>query len=116
MFELNTYALILYLSLVMVFLGGIIYLMFYVVLQKIFASNIRSPSRLKQEPVMCGLEYREEELSIPVSKIFADIMKRALPSLHRGIKEGFGTGILNDWFTWMLILLGVVVLLIVLFG
>ena len=115
MFELNTYTLTLTLSLAMVFLGGLIYLMFYVMLQKIFVSGLRSPSRLKEEPVMCGLEYREEELSIPVSKVFTDIMKRALPRLHRSVEQGFGSRVLNDWFTWMLILLGIMVLLIVLF-
>ena len=97
------------------FLAGImVYLMLYVMLQKIFASRLQSPSRLKEEVVMCGLEYSEDDVSIPVSRVFADIMKRSLPGIHKGVEEGLGSRILNDWFSWMLILLVVIITIIAL--
>ncbi len=99
------------------FLAGLtVYGVFYHLLQRIFASGLKSKSRLKEEIVMCGHEYEYDEISAPISRIFIDIMKRSLPKLHYEVEERIGTRILNDWFTWMLVLLVIIILLIVFIG
>jgi hypothetical protein len=92
------------------------YLLFYKLLQGLFAKGLKSPSKYREEIVMCGRDYEEDSISIPLSKVFTDIMKRALPKMHYEIEEHIGTRILSDWFTWMLILLVTVVILIAVFG
>ncbi len=99
------------------FLAGLtVYGLFYHLLQKIFASGLGAKSAYKEEIVMCGLDYEYDEISAPISRVFVDIMKRSLPKLHYEVEEKIGTKILNDWFTWMLILLVTVVILIAMFG
>ncbi len=89
--------------------GLVVYLVFYKLFHKLYGSKVRSPSRLKDEIVMCGMEYEGEELTAPISKVFTDIMRKALPRLHKGLYEKTGTGVLNDWFAWMLIILFILV-------
>lgn len=116
MIAMDTVSIVLVATGIMAFIGLIIYFAFYELLNKrLFAGNLRSPSRLKEEIVMCGLEYEEEELSIPVSRVFTDIIRRALPRLHYSVEKGVGTRILNDWFTWMLVFLTIIVVLAIIY-
>ncbi|ADI31278.1 hypothetical protein [Staphylothermus hellenicus] len=96
--------------------GIIIYLILYKLLGKIYGEKLKSPSRLKEEVVMCGQEYTEETLSAPVSHVFTDIIKRSLPKLSKIIEEGGGTSILNNWFAWMLVLLLTIIVLAYVYG
>ncbi len=116
MIELDTISIVLVSTGLMLLVGLLSYWAFYMFLNKRYAGNLRSPSRLKGEVVMCGLEYSEDELSIPVSRVFTDIMRRALPRISSSIEKGAGSRILNDWFTWMLILLTIMVLLALIYG
>ncbi len=108
---LDTATLVLVATGLMIFLGFVVYMAFYEFLNKFYTRKLRSTSRLKEEVVMCGLEYDEDEISIPVSRVFTDIMRRSLPRIHYGVEKGGGTRILNDWFTWMLVFLTIMVIL-----
>lgn len=96
--------------------GILVYLVFYKLLGEMYWKKLRSPSRLKEELVMCGLEYEDEALSAPVSRVFTDIVKKSLPKLSKIIEEGGGTSILNNWFAWMLVLLLVMIILAYIYG
>ncbi len=96
--------------------GTSVYLVFYLLFKKLYGDKVRSPGKFKEELVMCGLEYTEEELTAPISRVFTDIMKRALPLVHRKIWETGGTRILNDWFTWMLIFLVIILVIVSIIG
>ncbi|ABN69762.1 hypothetical protein Smar_0656 [Staphylothermus marinus F1] len=114
--ELDIYMATLLVTGLAVLNGTVVYLIFYRLLGKIFWEKLRSPSRLKEEVVMCGQEYLEETLSAPVSRVFTDIVKRSLPKLSRIIEEGGGTSILNNWFAWMLVLLLIIIVLAYVYG
>jgi hypothetical protein len=113
---LSLYDLVIIITGLAVLNGFIVYLLLYVFLNRRYSRGLKSPSRLKEDVVMCGMEYDEEELSAPVSRVFVDIIKRSLPRFTRIIEEGGGTRILNNWFTWMLILLFIVVVLAIIYG
>ncbi len=115
-YNMDPYTLTLYASGAMALIGAVVYLAFYLMFRRMYGDKVRSPSRLKMEPVMCGLEYREEELTVPISRVFTDIMERSLPRLHRSLRERGGTGVLNDWFAWMLIVLSILVILFSIMG
>ncbi len=112
-YELDPYMLTLVYSATMLVAGLTVYLMLYKVFHSLYGGRVRSPSRLKEELVMCGLEYTDEELTAPISRVFTDVMRRALPRLHKSLYEKGGTGVLNDWFAWMLVVLFILVLVFV---
>ncbi|MCD6196854.1 MAG: hypothetical protein J7J82_08725 [Staphylothermus sp.] len=114
MFDL--YTIILWLTGLMVVNGVVIYIVFYELLGRMYWKKLVSPSRIKEDVVMCGLEYSEETLSVPVSRVFMDIIKRSFPRASRIIEEGGGTSLLNNWFAWMLILLAVLLVILVVAG
>jgi hypothetical protein len=116
MISVGLYDLVIIITGLAVLNGFIVYVFLYKLFTRLYGNKVRSPSRLKEDVVMCGMEYDEEELSAPVSRVFVDIIKRSLPRFTRIIEEGGGTRILNNWFTWMLILLFIVVVLAIIYG
>lgn len=95
----------------MFMIGLAVYAIFYYLFHRLYGSRVRSVSKFKEEIVMCGLEYTEEDLSAPVSKVFSDIMKRSLHGFHELVSRRLGTKVLNDWFAWMLIMLTIIIIL-----
>jgi hypothetical protein len=96
--------------------GLVVYLVLYEMLQHLYVRKLASPSKLKEEVVMCGMEYERDELTAPVSRVFSMIMSKAFPRGHRGTIQLAGSIILNDWFSWMLITLAVILLIAVFAG
>jgi len=107
----DQYMLVLIISLASFMVGFVVYIIFYYMFHKLYGSKVRSDSRLKEEIVIHGLEYSEEVPSVPVTKIFLDVMKRSLHSLHDIMTKELGTRVLNDWFAWMLIMLTLIIVL-----
>ncbi len=107
----DQYMLVLIVSLATFMVGFVVYIIFYYMFHKLYGSKVRSISRLKEEIVMCGLEYSEEVLSAPATKIFSDVMKRSLRGVHNILTKELGTRVLNDWFAWMLIMLTLIIVL-----
>ena len=112
----DLYIVIMWLTGLMVVNGIVIYLMFYELLKRIYWKKIVSPSPIKEDIVMCGLEYEEENLSVPVSRVFMDIIRRSFPRISQIIEEGGGSSLLNNWFAWMLVLLSILLIILVVMG
>lgn len=113
---LSMYELTLIASGLSLFAGLIVYLVFYVMFKRLYGDKVKCTSSLKEDVVMCGMEYYEEELTIPVSRVFTDIMKRALPWLHKRVIETGGSRVLNDWFFWMIVLLTILLTITLVWG
>jgi len=107
----NQYMLVLIISLASFMVGFVVYIIFYYIFHKLYGSKVRSDSKLKDEIVIHGLKYSEEVLSVPATRIFIDVMKHSLHSLHDIMTKELGTRVLNDWFAWILIMLTLIIVL-----
>jgi len=100
----------------MAFVGVLIYLMFYLMFKKLYSAKLEHSEPEKDEIVMCGEKPIGNELVIPVSRIFVDIITR---SFRRGIsmlRNTLGSPILHDWFFYMLIILITLIILSIAMG
>jgi len=113
--QVDTYVFLLLLLSETALIGLVVYLVFYVLFQKLFASRIPSQrDEVSELPVMSG--FIVEKPDIPsLTKMVVDILRRAWRSGERAVERGI-VSYLSDWYVVALLVLVILVALVLLLG
>ena len=91
--------------------GAIVYIVLYWLFQKLYGSKLKVSEPGRDDLVMCGMGYPStRNFVVPVSRVFIDVMTRALRGVRR-VVESFGSALLEDWFFYAIIALSLIIAL-----
>lgn len=83
----------------------------------VYGLSIRSTRSLtrrsaeKQRPFVCGESIPQPKTGLPDSSMYTAIWRLTFKTLYLVLRARLHTGILNDWLTWMLVFMVVMVLM-----
>lgn len=113
--QVDTYIFLLLLLSEAALIGLAVYLVFYVLFQKLFASRIPSQrDEVSELPVMSGFIVEKPDTP-SLTEMVVDILRRAWRSGERAVERSI-ISYLSDWYVVALLVLVILVALVLLLG